>query len=601
MTQSATCDEGFVARSADPRVEHPNPLLRRTWWSLDGPWDFSYDDTSRPTAAIFPHRIIVPFSPTTTASGAPESDHGCSRVWYRRRVSVPPAGGGRILLHFGAIDRVATVWVNGEWVGSHTGGYTPFWFDITDALIEGAEAEVIVRADDPPHDLSVPRGKQDWRDAPHAVFYPRTTGIWRTVWIERVGTTFIESIEWHGNPDTMEISASVILGGLRTGDERVRVLLTSKERVIGQVEVGANIGSVGVRIPIGDGGIDDRWELTWWPARPVLIDASVTVVAGNGELVDQAQSYTALRRIDVAGGQVLVNGRPTFLRMVLDQGYWPATGATPPDVEALRVDVDMCRRLGFNAVRKHQKTEDPRFYALADEAGLLVWVEMPSAYRSGSASASALFREWAEIVHAHRNFPSVMAWVPLNESWGVASIATDGRQRATAEGLAAMARSLDGTRPVSVNDGWETTGGSLVGIHDYGQDAGELRDRYSDPVRLEAMVRGTGPSGYRIDLDGEAAGDRAVVLSEFGGVALSSSEGNWGYAQAGSADDLLQRYRELWEAVRASPILAGACWTQLTDTYQEANGLLNGEREPKADLNRLSAATRGRPDPDEVV
>jgi beta-galactosidase/beta-glucuronidase len=572
---------------ATERTAHPRPLLRRDWRSLDGSWEFSVG------AATFDSVIEVPFAPETPASGVGGPVAG--RCHYRRTVHLPPpVDDERVLVHFGAVDRRATVLANGSVVATHEGGYTPFTADVTEAARSG-EVEVVVIADDDHRDLRAPRGKQDWAATPHAIWYPPTTGIWRTVWVERVALTHVADIEWSCDLAAMSVTAVVRVAAAEDG-ARVRVVLRAGERVVADATSRVAGGEARLLLAVGDGGIDDRWALVWWPRRPVLLDAEVTVLDADDVVVDRAESYAALREVVVRDGSVLLNGRPHFLRFVLDQGYWPHTGATPPDSAALRHDLELARSLGFNGVRKHQKTEDPRFFAHADELGMLVWVEMPSAYRPGTPTAERLLREWAEVVAAHRGHPSVVAWVPLNESWGVPGIASDPSQRALAEAMAAIATALDGTRPVSVNDGWETCGGDIVGVHDYSQDPAVLEHRYSEHDSVDRVLDGPGVSGARVDLDGRGAEGRAVVLSEFGGVRLGDAEapGTWGYATARSRDDLLDRYRAQWRAVHGSRSLAGACWTQLTDTYQEANGLLRADRTPKVDPDAVSRATRGR-------
>jgi beta-galactosidase/beta-glucuronidase len=567
------------------RTEHPRPLLRRAWTSLDGPWAFSLDGEA------FDREIVVPFAPESPASGIGEPR--VERCWYRRTIEVaPPAADERVLVHFGAVDRVATVRAGDGAVGAHEGGWTGFSVDVTEAARAGS-FELTVRADDDPDDHEAPRGKQDWRGEPHLIWYHRCTGIWRTVWLERVPSVHVSGIDWTCELAAMSARAEVRIGGPVDG-HRVRVVLRHGDRVVGDATARVVGGSASVVLEVGDGSIDDRWALPWWPRRPALLDAEVTLLDGGDRVVDRAMSYTALREVRVEHGRVLLNDRPTFLRLVLDQGLWPDTGLTPPDVDALRRDLELTRALGFNGVRKHQKTEDPRFFALADELGILTWVELPSAYRPSARSAQRLLAEWAEVVSAHRSHPSVIAWVPTNESWGVPALATDDRQRATAEALAAVARALDGTRPISVNDGWETTGGEIVGVHDYEQDPAVLAARYRDAGAVDEVLTGPGVSGHRVDLDRRGAEGRAVVLSELGGVSLAE-EGTWGYATASSPEDLLERYRAQWAAVHASSALAGACWTQLTDTHQEANGLLRMDRTPKADPDALSRATRGKP------
>ena len=585
------------ARDAGPATSHPQPLLRRPWYSLDGPWGFCVSDETRPGQVEFSGEIQVPFAPGTPASGVelrPEDE----RFWYRRQAQLPPrAPGQRVLLHFGGVDRLAAVWVNGVLAGTHVGGYSPFCLDVTDCLGATDDLEVTVRADDTRLGDDFPRGKQDWQPQPHGIWYPRTSGIWRGVWLEYCGPARFGRLDWTCDLAAMTATAAIEVEDAPPGS-RVRVELSVGGRLVGETTVAVTGTWCEARVTVGDGGIDDRSALVWWPRRPVLLDATLTLMGPEGEELDRVWSYTAIREVTIVDGRFCVNGRPTFLRFVLDQGYWPETGLTPPDEQALRRDLELVRQLGFNGVRKHQKTEDPRFFALADQLGIMVWVEMPSAYRSSLTSAQNLLSEWAEIVSHHRGHPSVVAWVPLNESWGVPAIASDPRQRSTARAMAEVARALDGSRPVTVNDGWETTGGDIIGIHDYGQDPAVIESRYGTADAVSGLVAGPepGPSARRIDLDGRSPESRAVLLSEFGGIALTDAPDAWGYTTAASPDDLLQRYRAQWAAVHASETLAGACWTQLTDTYQEANGLLFFDRTPKAPIDQLAAATRGVPD-----
>ncbi|MGY1821988.1 glycoside hydrolase family 2 protein [Geodermatophilus sp. SYSU D00079] len=585
----------------DP-TEHPRPLLRRPWTSLDGEWEFAADPdlTGTPGAVAFDRRIRVPYAPETPASGV-HWKGPLRRAWYRRPLPAPD-GDRRTVLHLGAVDRVCDVWVGGAHVAHHEGGYTPFAVDVTDALGDGAD--LVVRADDDPLDLEAPRGKQDWRDEPHEIWYPRTTGIWRTVWLEQVARAHVADVQWRGDPRTLRVDVRVELAVPVTG-ARLHLRLRAGDRLLVD-DVARVDGAVVERtVQVGDGGHDDRGALLWQPGSPTLLDAEIALVGDAGEVLDEVRSYTALRSVAVDDGHFLLNGRPVRPRLVLDQGYWPDTGATPPDVDALRRDLELTRDLGFTGARKHQKTEDPRYLALADRMGLLVWAEMPSAYRPGPTAAARLLREWPEVVAAHRGHPSVVTWVPLNESWGVPEAETDPRQRALVRALAAQADALDGTRPVSANDGWEALGGDVLGIHDYGQDPAQLAARYRTAADLERTATGRRPDGRLADLERAGTAGRAVVLSEFGGISLNAEalrgrpdEGDrteaWGYADASSPEDLLTRYRDQWAAVHASEALAGACWTQLTDTYQEVNGLLTMDRLAKCDPADLRRATLGR-------
>jgi len=593
----------------DP-THHPRPSLRRPFELLDGVWQFSLDVDHQwqgPAEVPFETEIVVPFAPETPASGIRADT--VRRCWYRRSLDTGGVGADdRQVVAFGAVDRHATVWANGEIVATHTGGYTPFEADVTDAARRGdGIVDLVVRADDEPAALEAPRGKQDWRDDPHAVWYPRTSGIWRTVFAERTGTCHIASIDVAGDPAEMTMTVRSRIEG-RPPAGLCAVLRVTGESS-GRVFVDDRISLPGHELErtfaIGDGGLDDAWTLPWWPRMPHLFTVTMTLVDGNDRECDTAETTAALRTVSVTDNQICLNGRPYPLRLVLDQGYWPHTGATPPSLDAIRTDIELTRRLGFNGARIHQKTHDPRYFAVADRAGLLSWVEMPSAYRAGTTSTTNLLREWADIVAAHRGFPSVVAWVPVNESWGVPAVAVDQRQRALLRALTEITGALDGSRPVSANDGWETDGGDIVGIHDYTQDADRLVERYGTADAIAGLLRGVRPDGRAADLDHAPLGSRAAVLSEFGGVArradtngsktsLGANGGAWGYDDVATPEQFVERYRALWAAVHESDTLAGACWTQLTDTYQEVNGLLTADRVPKADLESLADATRGR-------
>lgn len=587
---------------ATDATAHPRPLLRRPWMPLDGDWDFTADPdavAAGPGQVAFVDRITVPYAPETSASGIGWKGP-LHRAWYRR--SLPAARPDlRTVLHLGAVDRCAEVWVGGAHVASHEGGYTGFAIDVTDYLADGAD--LVVRADDDPTDLDAPRGKQDWRDEPHEIWYPRTTGIWRTVWLEHVASQHVAELDWDGDPVALEVGLRARLSMPGRGSE-LRVRVRAGDRLLVDDRVRVDGVEVRRRFRLGDGGVDDREALLWWPSRPVLLDVEVALLNATGDVLDEVRSYTALRHVGCEDGAFLLNGRPLPLRLVLDQGYWPHTGATPPDAAALRTDLELTRALGFQGARKHQKTEDPRYLAWADRLGMLVWIEMPSAYRPGLTSARRLLAEWPEVVRAYRGHPSVVAWVPINESWGVPEVESDVAQRALLRALDGVAGALDGSRPISVNDGWETVSGDIVGVHDYAQDPMVLAARYSTPEAVTDSLVRRRTDGRLADLQRRGPEGRAVVLSEFGGVALdvgtdedagTDEPAGWGYGQAArSPQDLVRRCRDLWAAVHASTGLAGACWTQLTDTYQEINGLLTADRVPKADLDLLCAAIRGR-------
>jgi beta-galactosidase/beta-glucuronidase len=576
---------------------YPRPQLERAeWFSLDGEWEFSMDAEAAlrlPTEPRWESRICVPFSPETPASGI--GDTGFYRCcWYRRSFDAPRHNpGDRLLLHFGAIDYRARVWVNGHEVARHEGGYTPFCADITEALHATGGQTVVVAAEDDPADLAKPRGKQDWQLHPHSIWYPRTTGIWQSVWMERVPASYLRSVRWTPNVERWEIGFEAFVAGEIREGLRLNLKLYAHDQLLADDTYAVIAGEVHRRVALSDPGIDDyRNTLLWSPETPTLIRAELKLWGGRGELVDEARSYTALRSIAAQGDKFVLNGRPYQLRLVLDQGYWPETGLTAPDDEALRRDVELAKAMGFNGVRKHQKIESPRFFYWADTMGLMVWEEMPSAYRFTKTSIERLAREWTEVMSRDISHPSIVAWVPFNESWGVPDLPDSPAQRHYVQALYHLTKTFDPSRPVIGNDGWESVATDIIGIHDYDDQPERIAKRYivDEIPRLFKRER----PGGRLLLLGEQGQDQPIMLTEFGGIAFSPDVAHtWGYSRSESADDFGDRYMKLLKVVRALPLLAGFCYTQFTDTYQEANGLLSADRVPKIPIEHIALATRG--------
>lgn len=577
---------------------YPRPTLQREWWQkLNGPWDFAVDPESvwvHPEDVQWQSTILVPFAPETPASGI--GNMGFYRAcWYRRTFDLPALENGQhLFVNFGAVDYCATVWVNGSLAGKHEGGYTPFHLDITSMLLDCGPQTIVVRADDDPLDLAKPRGKQDWQLEPHAIWYPRTTGIWQTVWLERVSSTWIASLRWTPNVERWEIAIDAHVEGDRLDGLRLKVSLRVGDALLADDTYTVVAGEVHRRIVLSDPGIDDyRNELLWRPSQPTLIDAHLQLWGERGELVDEARSYTALRSIGVQGDRFVLNGRPYLLRMILDQGYWPDTGLTAPDDEALRTDVELVKAMGFNGVRKHQKIEDPRYLYWSDKLGLLVWEEMPSAYRFTKSSVERLAREWIEVIDRDISHPCIVAWVPFNESWGVPDLPDSPAQRHYVQALYHLTKTLDPTRPVIGNDGWESVATDIIGIHDYEGEPERIVRRYGAEEQARLFKRER-PGGRLLVLDTQQAPtNQPVMLTEFGGVAYSQDGKTWGYTRAESAEEFALHYAELMNAARSLSLLAGFCYTQFTDTYQEANGLLYADRTPKFPLEEVAMATRG--------
>jgi beta-galactosidase/beta-glucuronidase len=588
---------------------YPRPQLRRQqWMSLDGPWEFTFDDEMRwrepQSVPAWPRTIIVPYAPECVRSGI--GDQGFHRVcWYRRNFDIPGlkdhlARGGRVLLHFGAVDYQARVWVNNIKVATHEGGHTPFHADITFSLKQGGPQVVAVWAEDDPQDLEKPRGKQDWKLEPHGIWYPRTTGIWQTVWLELVPETYLESMRWVPNVEHWEISFAAFVRGKVHDDVSIRVRLGCGERVLADDVYRIVDGEVHRRIGLSDPGIDDyRNELLWSPEKPTLISADIELMR-RGEVIDRLQSYTALRSIAVQREKLLLNGRPYQMRLVLDQGYWTESFMTAPSDEALRKDVELAKAMGFNGVRKHQKLEDPRYLYWADTLGLLVFGEMPSAYRFTPRSIRRLLREWTDAIDRDISHPCVVIWVPFNESWGVPELSMQAAQRDAVAAFYHLTKTLDPTRLVIGNDGWESSATDIIGIHDYDVDPARLRARYGPEVAAREVVDRRWSGGRILTLDGYPHRGQPICLSEFGGIAWTRNAAEepangWGYARARDAEEYEELTFALLEVARTTGMFSAFCYTQFADTFQEVNGLLHADRTPKVPLERIAAAVTGRP------
>ncbi|KQR20320.1 glycoside hydrolase [Agreia sp. Leaf335] len=601
-------------RASRQNGDYPRPqLVRSEWRELDGPWRFAFDDDDRGLAerwhlaADFDRTIIVPFPFESDASGI--ADTGFHRVvWYSRTLTdadLTAAGYGgaqrsadtRLLLHLGAVDYRAMVWLDGVFLGSHEGGQTPFSFDVTTAIDEAAtEHTIVVRAEDDPADVAQPRGKQDWRLDPHSIWYHRTTGIWQPVWLEATPAAGVRLLHFTPDVPAGTVSVRVDLGREPQPGSTVEIRLDYEGKIVGQLTLPASASTRGVIEVTPQRNGQAYEELLWSPENPRLIDATVIVRTPLGDAVDTVASYLGLRSATWGGGRFLLNNRPYYVRSVLNQGYWPESHLASPTPDALRADIVLTKELGFNATRLHQKIEDPRFLYWADRLGLLVWAETPGAFEFSPVAATRLLAEWTAVIERDLSHPSIVTWVPLNESWGVQHIEHDPAMRAFARALVEVTRTLDGSRPVISNDGWEHVDSDIITVHDYESSGVVLEKRYADDDAKRRLLDGFGPAGRRILLDGQQTGDRPVMLTEFGGISFATRYADtdaWGYSHAAGPDDFVARLHAVVDALADSTFLAGYCYTQLADTLQETNGLLSDDRVPKAPVDVLRAIFAG--------
>jgi len=584
-------------------MDYPRPQLQRSdWLSLNGQWSFAFDEAMAygvpADVKDWPLSIEVPFAPESRASGIGDTTfhHAC---WYSRDFDYQPGSGRKVLLHFGAVDYLAHVWVNGVLVARHRGGFTPFTADITHALDPSGKQRVTVRAEDDPEDLEKPRGKQDWRLEPHAIWYYRTTGIWQTVWLESVPETYIRKVRWSPHLERWEVGFEAFIIGPIADELEVYVKLSYSDQLLVEDRYRVIHGEVHRRIALSDPGIDDfRNDLLWSPENPRLIHADVKLMQG-GVVIDEITSYTALRSAKVHRDRFLLNGRLYPLRLVLDQGYWPETLMTAPSDEALKRDVELAKAMGFNGVRKHQKLEDPRYLYWADRLGLVVWAEMPSAFRFTTRAIKRHMREWIEAIERDYSHPCVIVWVPFNESWGVPDLTATQAHRDAVHAFYHLTKTMDPERPVIGNDGWESSATDIIGIHDYDNNAKRLSERYGPQVKPEELFDRRRPGGRILTLDGYPHRGQPIILTEFGGVAYvkpsdALHQKAWGYFRHEQIEEFERLVVSLIEAARSTAMFSGFCYTQFADTFQEANGLLFADRTPKIPLERIAEAVRGR-------
>ncbi|MFE7075124.1 sugar-binding domain-containing protein [Streptomyces sp. NPDC057620] len=588
---------------------HPRPQLVRDpdWRDLSGPWLFAHDDNdtgrsarwSDPSVtAPFDRTVTVPYPPESEASGI--HDTGFHPVlWYRRTVEMSrPGAGRRLLLHFGAVDHRAEVWLNGRPVGRHEGGHTGFTCDLTDALERDGEQVLVVRAEDRPLDATQPRGKQDWRRDPHVIWYHRTSGIWQPVWLEEVPDTHLTTLHWTPDVAHARVRAGLRLARWPETPLRATVRLTLGERLLAEqsVLVDGQETTFEVSIPALRHA-QDLDDLLWSPDHPHLVDATVVLSEPeSGARVDHVTSYLGLRDIGWGDGVFLLNHKPCFLRFALQQGYWPASQLAA-SADELRRDVELAKEIGLNGLRIHQKIEDPRFLYWADRLGLMLWEEMPSAYAFGTTTVRRVVAEWTEALTRDLSHPSIVAWVPVNESWSVPNPALVPEQRHFMDGLYHLTKALDPSRPAVSNDGWEISAADIWGVHDYTQQAAVLRERYGHPGLRRGEITEPWPGAKRLLLDGADHRGQPVVLSEFGGATFEPAEGEewFGYDTVATEQDFTERLASLVGAAVDSG-LAGYCYTQFTDTEQEVNGLFTADRKPKIPVEELFAIlTRRRP------
>jgi len=588
-----------------PRPEYPRPqFVREQWLNLNGTWQFDFDDADAGLAEhwfdqhTFSKSIEVPFVFQSKLSGIGTNEiHEV--VWYRREFTVPAEWSGKqVFLNFEAVDYRASVWINGVFAAFHEGGHTPFSVNTTKLLKNGSNV-IVLRAEDITGDKGQPRGKQYWEKDSASIFYTRTTGIWQTVWLEPVSDLHLERviITPHLESGSVHVEYEIV-GDISTPYELETSISFGGKTVVSEsqtVDANANKGKWATN-PHAVSSINPTFSLgsdlkVWSPETPNLYDVNVKIKRG-GKVLDDVNSYFGLRSVALKDGKLLLNGKPYYLKFVLDQGYNPDGILTFPSDEYMKKDIELTKAMGFNGARKHQKVEEQRFHYWADKMGFLLWGEMANVYIYSETAIQRVATEWQAAVRRDYNHPSVIAWTPMNESWGVPDLMNDPRQAQHLVAMYAITKSIDPNRPVISNDGWEHAKTDILSMHDYEGSRDVLTPRYA----TQESTLASRPANRELALPGFPYEGQPIMVTEFGGIGYKKdAQEGWGYTTASDDEDYIERYKAVVESIYASDTISGFCYTQITDVEQEINGLLTYDRQPKVPLEIIKQINDQKP------
>lgn len=572
-----------------PRAEHPNPQWEReTWKNLNGPWEFEFDfgcsavERRLWEKERFDREILVPFCPESRLSGIGYTDF-ISGVAYRRNFELSQEElSGRVLLHFGAVDYEASVYVNGTLVGSHKGGYTSFCFDITKHVAPGPNTLFVAVKDDVRSGLQ-PKGKQAHLYASSGCDYTRTTGIWQTVWLEFVPERHIQSAKYYPDP----ANGKVTVTGLVQGQGTLQLTALWEDKPVGEAALSVEDGFFTAQLDLSETHL-------WEPGKGGLY----TLLLSFGE--DRVKSYFGLRTAKFQGRKFLLNGKSLFQRFVLDQGFYPDGIYTAPTEEDLVKDIQLSFAAGFNGARLHEKVFEARFLYHCDRLGYLVWGEYPNwgLDHAHPLSTETYLNQWSEAVERDFNHPAIIGWCPFNETWGYRE---EREKNALLTSLYKLTKRLDPTRPCIDSSGNYRILSEVYDIHDYDQDTQSFQARWdglTDRIRETGGVipaedpffnsAPEGPSG-RAPFFNQPYDNQPIFISEYGGIRWPDDtvEG-WGYGNApATPEEFFARYKGLTEALLNNPEIFGFCYTQLYDVEQEVNGLYTYGRAQKFDISLI--------------
>lgn len=568
--------------------DYPRPqFVREEWTNLNDEWNFCFDDEN--VGEInryydkFPQhqKILVPYTYETKLSKInDESIHNV--IWYNKKIHFSKINTNKkVLLHFEGSDYITKVWINGIYLGDNVGAYSRFSFEISNYLTTG-DNEITVRVEDSLSTSQV-RGKQRYKEESFKCWYVQTTGIWKTVWLEVVNVDHLNHIkniqDYDNKKIILEVETNIDYKSYEENNYYLETLIYYDNELITTSKDVLTQNSQKLEI-----NICDKELKLWSPQSPNLYDIEYKLYKNNN-LIDHVYSYFGIRKISIQGNKIFLNDKELFQRLILDQGYWQESGLTPPNEEALIKDINYIMKFGYNGLRKHQKIEDERFLYWCDVKGLLVWSEMPNCYDYNDTSLEYFINQWIKVVKQNYNHPSIITWVPINESWGVKEVKKDLNQQSFINSLYYITKSLDSSRPVITNDGWCHTISDIITIHDYKQDYNELKKIYIDNLQQVLNNKIQYNNHHDLFVENYKYEGQPIIISEYGGISLAKDKG-WGYGkEAFNEEEFLERFTTLTNTIKKIPNISGYCYTQLTDVYQEVNGLLNSDRKEKFSNN----------------
>lgn len=591
------------------RNENVRPYLNKNTQiiNLNGIWDFAFDDLNIGhkdkwfLKNNFDLKINVPFPYESKLSGI-ERKEKHDHIWYHRQINISLKNEKKYVLNFNGVDFLSEIYINGELAFIHEGGASMFKFDITSKLVNG-DNDISVYCYDPMEDQEIPRGKQYWKENSESIFYTKTSGIYKSVYLEVLDRAYLDNIFMVSDIDrgTLKVkeqyneAPSKIIYEIKLNGESLIKETIENSRNLKEIEHELRVWD---ESKIGEYTLHDQLHC-WSPEHPVLYDLFIKTFNKKGELIEDISTYFAMRKVHFDKGIFYLNNRPYYQKLVLIQGYFRDGILSFPSVKNLEEDILAAKAFGFNGGRMHQKVEDPYYYYLCDKLGFISWLEYPAGQIFGSRLMGIMQKEWHDIILSYYNFPSIVTYVPLNESWGIANCEHIIEQQLFENSMYYLCKSLDKSRLVVGNDGWELTKSDIYSVHNYMH--GEKGDKktykvFVDSLKDRKSMLSSSPAGRKIVIPGYENNEVPLMLTEFGGVSYQKDKtSGWGYTSVKGEEDYIKELKKIYLAIAKSKCVVGYCYTQLYDVEQEINGLMTYDRKNKVDPNKIKKINESVP------